>query len=225
MALTSLSATSSSAATASATSSADGLRLEWLLRAFALLILGGTIWRFSTAWWADTARLTLLLLLLTEGYTLLLVLVARRAQVRDLHPVVIVATLYATYAFGLIEPAGTTRLLPEVFGVVLLVAGTLWQFGAKVVIGRSFGVLPAHRGVVTRGPYRVVRHPIYMGYLVNHIGFLLVNFSWRNAAVLGLLYAAQTVRILREEAVLSASSEGYRQYQRRVRWRLLPFVF
>ena len=58
-----------------------------------------------------------------------------------------------------------------------------------------------------------------------HIGFLMVNFSWRNAAVLALLYVAQVVRIRREEAVLAASSADYRGYQRRVRWRLLPGVY
>ena len=68
---------------------------------------------------------------------------------------------------------------------------------AKVVLGRSFGLLPAQRGLVTAGPYRIVRHPIYFGYLIGHIGFLLVNFSWRNAAVLALLYVAQVVRIQR----------------------------
>jgi len=203
----------------------EGRMLEWLLRSFALLILTGAVWKFASAWWAEPSRLTILLLLLTEGYTLVLVLFARRARVRDVSPLAIVATLCATYAFALIEPSGTTHLMPESAGIALLVVSTLWQFSAKLTIGRSFGVLPAQRGVVTRGPYRVVRHPIYFGYLINHAGFLLVNFSWRNAAVLGLLYLAQVVRILREEAVLAASSDEYRRYQQRVRWRLLPFVF
>jgi protein-S-isoprenylcysteine O-methyltransferase Ste14 len=206
-------------------SHAESPRLEWLLRAFALIALGLGVWRFAGAWWLDPARLTVLLLLMAETYTLLLVLLARRAKVRDVHPAVIAATLYATFAFVLLEPNGTVRLLPEAIGIAMMVVGTLWQFGAKVVIGRSFGVLPAQRGVVTTGPYRVVRHPIYLGYLINHVSFLLVNFSWLNAAVIALLYVAQAVRILREEAVLASSSEAYRHYQQRVRWRLLPLVF
>jgi protein-S-isoprenylcysteine O-methyltransferase Ste14 len=55
-----------------------------------------------------------------------------------------------------------------------------------MVLGRSFGLLPAQRGLVVVGPYRFVRHPIYFGYLIGHIGFLLVNFSWRNASGAGL---------------------------------------
>ena len=203
----------------------EGPLTEWLLRGFALLTYGFAVNILASAWWANPTRWTLLLLLLTEGYTLLLVLVARRAQLRDMSPLTIAATMYAAFFFVLLEPRGTQRLVPELAGVALQLAGTLWQFASKLVLGRSFGLLPAQRGLVTAGPYRVVRHPIYLGYLIGHVGFLLVNFSWRNFAVLAVLYAAQVHRMLREEAVLAADNAEYREYQQRVRWRLLPFIF
>jgi protein-S-isoprenylcysteine O-methyltransferase Ste14 len=203
----------------------EGRLTEWLLRAFAVLVYGFAVANLAHAWRADTSRWTLLLLLLTEGYTLMLMLVARRAVMRDLSPLAVVPTLYAAFFFVLLlEPRGTTRFVPELVGVALQVVGTLWQFASKLTLGRSFGLLPAQRGVVTVGPYRVVRHPIYLGYLIGHVGFLLVNFSWHNAAVFALLYGAQVLRIVREEALLSQDGD-YRAYQRRVRWRLLPFVF
>lgn len=202
----------------------EGHATEWLLRAFAVCTVAFAVANIARAWWIDTSRWTLPFLLATEVYTLLLVLFARRAVARDFTPVSVLATAYAMGFLVLIEPRGVTRLAPEMVGVALQVVGLTWQFGSKVALGRAFGLLPACRGVVTRGPYRVVRHPIYLGYLVGHVGFLLVNFSWQNTAVLALLYGAQLVRIQREESVLAENHE-YRAYQRRVRWRLLPFVY
>ncbi len=203
---------------------AEGRLTEFLLRGFALLAYGIAVSNLASAWWADPTRLTLLLLLLTEGYTLLLVMMARRASIRDMTPATVIATMYAAFFFVALDARDTTRLIPEVAGVVLQVLGTCWQFTSKFFLGRSFGLLPAQRGLVMSGPYRLVRHPIYLGYLIGHIGFLLANFSWWNFGVLALLYGAQVYRIAREESVLAASDD-YRAYQKRVRWRLLPFVY
>jgi len=204
---------------------AEGRLTEWLLRGFALLLMGVIVLRWGHAWMIDHSRWTVLLLLIAEGYTLLLILLAHRAIQRDLSPVAMVATVYATCAVALLNDQGTQRLVPELIGVGLQLASMAWQFTAKVFLGRSFGLLPAQRGLVTAGPYRLVRHPIYFGYLIGHVGFLLANFSWRNATVLALLYVAQVIRIRREEAVLAATSGDYQRYQQRVRWRLLPLVY
>lgn len=203
----------------------EGRLTEWLLRAFALVLMAFIVTRWGYAWWIDLSRWTALLLLVSEGYTLMLILMARRATHRDLSVPAMVATIYAVSYAVLLAPEGTLRLAPEWVGAALLLASMAWQFTAKIFLGRSFGLLPAQRGLVMAGPYRIVRHPIYFGYLIGHIGLLLVNFSWRNAAVLALLYVAQVVRILREESMLAASDTDYRGYQQRVRWRLLPFVF
>lgn len=203
----------------------EGRLTEWLLRGFALLMMAAVVWIWGRAWWEDTSRWTALLLLVSEGYTLLLVLFARRAMARDMSVSTVVATVFGSCTGVLVAPQGTFRLLPEALGAGLQVASLAWQFTAKVFLGRSFGLLPARRGLVLNGPYRLMRHPIYFGYLIGHVGFLLTNFSWRNAAVLALLYVAQVQRIRREEAMLAATSPDYRAYQKRVRWRLLPFVY
>lgn len=203
----------------------ESLRTEWVLRVFALLAYGFAVHNLAAVWWADRSRMTLLLLLLTEGVTLMLVLLARPARHRDASWVSVLLNIYAAFSYVLFDPRATTQLVPELAGASLQVCGTLWQFAAKLVIGRSFGVLPAVRGIVIGGPYRIVRHPIYLGYLIGHIAFLLVNFSWRNLIVLSVLYAVQVLRIRREETILSANSADYRLYQQRVRWRLVPFIY
>lgn len=205
----------------------ENLLAEWLLRGFALLFYGTFVAFIARHWWADTSRHTLLLLLVSEGLTVALLLFARRAVLRDASPVAIAATALALSFFLFFEYADTLRIIPEWAGVTLQLLGMGWQVLAKLTLGRSFGVLPATRGLVTGGPYRWVRHPIYQGYLVGHIGFLLSNFSLQNLGVLLMLYAAQTIRMLREEAVLKTGEQGadYTAYCRAVRWRIVPGVF
>ena len=203
----------------------EGWLTEWLLRGFGVILMVVVVARWGHAWYVDPSRWTALLLLISEGYTLMLVLIARRASHRDMSPLAMAATVCATCSIVLLDPNGTTRLAPEWVGATLLVVSMAWVFTSKVFLGRSFGLLPAQRGLVNAGPYRLMRHPIYFGYLIGHIGFLLANFSWLNLAVLALLYVAQVVRIQREESVLAATSTDYQAYQHRVRWRLVPFVY
>jgi protein-S-isoprenylcysteine O-methyltransferase Ste14 len=207
--------------------SRDSLLTEVLLRSFALLVYGGFVANIARYWWANTDRHTLLLLLLSEGLTVALLLFARRAVLRDASPIAIAATALSVSFFLFFDYDGTRRFIPEWAGATLQACGMAWQVFAKVTLGRSFGVLPAARGLVTKGPYRVVRHPIYLGYLVGHVGFLLSNFSLQNLLVLALLYLAQTVRMLREEAVLGSGEQGaaYKAYCATVRWRIVPRLF
>ena len=91
-------------------------------------------------------------------------------------------------------------------------------------IGRSFGLVPANRGMVDRGPYALVRHPIYAGYLISHVGFLCAHPTVMNAALLVVADAALVYRALLEERTL-AGDPRYRTYMQRVAWHLVPGVF
>lgn len=176
------------------------------------------------AWRADPARISVLLVAVVEAVTVAIIVCSRPALRRDWQPLSVAASLVAMFYFLALDLAPAGRLIPEAGGVALQCAGLVIQLYAKLSLGRSFGVLPATRALVTHGAYRLLRHPIYFGYLVAHAGFLLTNFSWRNLLVMLLLYAAQLWRIRREEEILR-SLPGYAEYCGKVRYRLLPWIY
>jgi len=124
----------------------------------------------------------------------------------------------------MIKPLPAEPLAPLALCLTLMIGGILVQISAKIVLGRAFGIIAANRGVKIIGPYRFVRHPMYAGYTMTHIGFLLSMPLAINALYYGSALALQIVRIYREEKVLMQDA-SYRAFAARVRYRLLPGVF
>ena len=103
-------------------------------------------------------------------------------------------------------------------------AGLMLVITGKLSLGRSFGLMPANRGIVSTGLYRLVRHPIYLGYLITHYAFVAANASMWNVILLVTADLALMVRAVCEERILARDPE-YRAYQQTVRWRIVPGVF
>ena len=79
--------------------------------------------------------------------------------------------------------------------------------------------------VITTGPYAIVRHPMYFGSIYYFAGTSLVLGSWWGLATIPILVLLLGIRIGIEEKTLRAGLEGYDDYARRLRWRLIPFVW
>ncbi len=109
-------------------------------------------------------------------------------------------------------------------GFILQLAGLVIVIMSLLALGRSIGFLAADRGVKTKGPYAVIRHPVYASYLLIGSGYVLQSVSVRNIAIFAFVTACNVFRALAEERVL-AESETYRAYQQRVRWRLVPYLW
>jgi protein-S-isoprenylcysteine O-methyltransferase Ste14 len=134
------------------------------------------------------------------------------------------------FAFGgtfvpvLLRPDGAHPQWGLQWGLVMQFCGVvlcLWSF---LFLGRSFGFAAADRGLVQRGPYRIVRHPIYASYVLLQTGYLMQSLSVRNSVVVLFALACNLGRIRAEERVLMANP-AYAAYQERVRWRLLPGLY
>lgn len=172
----------------------------------------------------ETARVTGLLLL--AGELLVVVLTALR------RPAVFVnrswrARLLTGFSLAgppLVVPLTTVGLLGDAITATVSAVGLLITIAGKLALGRSFGLMPANRGIVSTGLYRVVRHPIYAGYLLTHVAFLAAHPSLWNICLILASDAALLARAVCEEKTLAADAK-YLGYLERVRWRVLPGVF
>jgi protein-S-isoprenylcysteine O-methyltransferase Ste14 len=124
----------------------------------------------------------------------------------------------------LARPAASPTEWASTMGVSLQMIGLAGTCIGFIYLGRSFGVVAANRGIKVRGPYRVVRHPIYVTHLITHTGFVLANFSPYNAALLAGMVLIQFLRIRAEERLLTQTGD-YADYAARVRWRLVPGLY
>lgn len=172
----------------------------------------------------DPSRITLLIFAFAEFVTLGLAVFARVPAQRDWNLLSVVMATCASFYFLAFRIEPGIRLVPESVAACLQIVGMVIQIAAKLSLRRSFGILPANRGVVVRGPYRFLRHPMYFGYLIKDVGFLLPNFGIQNLFVLVVHWILQLGRIVREEKLLSGDRR-YREYMSRVRYRLIVGVF
>lgn len=129
------------------------------------------------------------------------------------------AALTATIGFADPGPSTPEGLL--VAGELMAVVFALWLLTSVMFLGRCFGVLPEARGLVTRGPYRIVRHPVYLGEIGACAGLAIAAPSARNTVAVATVIAAQLVRMRLEERALTHAFPDYARYAARTP-RVLP---
>ena len=120
------------------------------------------------------------------------------------------------------QPSGSSMGL-VLAGNFVALASYVWLLASVLALGRCFGILPEARGLVTRGPYRFVRHPVYLGELGAVFGFVVSAPTLWNIGVLVAFCVAQAVRMRLEERVLGREFPQYAQYAA-VTPRLVPRV-
>jgi steroid 5-alpha reductase family enzyme len=180
-------------------------------------------WRIGSDF-VHTMRITGLLLLASEALVVLLTVARRRAVLVDRSWDARLITAMSLAGPPLVRPAASFAVLPDAQAAMLSACGLLIIVAGKISLGRSFGVVPANRGIVCRGIYRLVRHPIYIGYLLTHGAFLLSHVDTWNMCMLVTSDAMLLVRAVYEERTLVRDPE-YVSYCSRVRWRMVPGVF
>jgi hypothetical protein len=172
----------------------------------------------------QTGRVTGLLLLASEALVVALTICRRAPAWVDRSAQARVLTAISMLGPPLVRPIGSEGLAPELVTVLLSSMGLFVVIVGKLSLGRSFGLMPANRGIVSTGLYRRVRHPIYLGYMLTHVAFVAANPTMWNLVLLLTADVALMARAVCEERTLSRDEE-YRRYQQGVRWRVVPGVF
>lgn len=171
---------------------------------------------------ASTHRPSLIVILVLEALFAILVLVRAPASKAACSWWDWATTLGGTFTPLLLRPTGA---LEDAFaGQLLQVVGGAIAIHGTLCLNRSFGLLPAHRELKRSGPYRWVRHPLYSGYTIANVGYLLSNLDGRNLLLVLAALGFQLLRIVNEERFLS-QYPAYAEYKACTRWRLFPFVY
>ncbi len=163
------------------------------------------------------------------GFLLAIYAIRTRAIASDHNPLAVLAAMlgsFMLYALWLFpgQPRTSDIVLLGISDV-LLACGMLWAIYSLSYLRMRFSIVPEARGLVTIGPYWLVRHPIYLGEIVAAIGLVLPTLLTAHLAVLIAFVALQVARTVYEERVLrQVFPAEYETYSRRVR-RLIPFVF
>jgi protein-S-isoprenylcysteine O-methyltransferase Ste14 len=106
-------------------------------------------------------------------------------------------------------------------GLVMVTLAAGLSLVSLLRIGKSFGVRPALRNLVTNGPYRIVRHPMYLAYVIADVGYNLQEWNLGTVLLVLVGWASLVYRIFAEERVVS-QHPAWPDYAASVRYRIFP---
>jgi protein-S-isoprenylcysteine O-methyltransferase Ste14 len=151
----------------------------------------------------------------------------RRRSIKSGHATFLpgVVALVGTFLLNIVAylPVEDTTSTGMLFGSsAVITLGTLWTIWSLAALGRCFGLFPEARGLVTRGPYQLVRHPVYVGEIISAVGLVIAKPNPLIGVLFVIFVALQYWRTVYEErALTTAFPEDYPTYAARVP-RLLP---
>jgi len=200
------------------------LTTPWVDKAIAVVAVIPFIWLSYIRIHAkpDIPRVALLI----QGLLLIGMMIFRKTPVLvSVNPWFWVLTFVETYwivvLFATIEPGRS--IVPYWASASLATVGAVLMIWARVSLGRSIGLVPALRSLVTQGPYGYVRHPIYSGGSLVFIANVLSSYTPRNLMIVVIGIVLLVLKSFAEEHFLR-SDPGYADYMKRVRWRFLPGI-
>jgi protein-S-isoprenylcysteine O-methyltransferase Ste14 len=165
------------------------------------------------------------------GGIALIYLVRKPPTVRRHQPVAVLVAFYASFILLTIRPlqnalgisVGRPGRVLLLASLVLVLAGLAFTIYALAYLRLSFSIVPEARELITGGPYRLARHPIYLGEITTGLGIVIGLMTWFSAALWLSMIVAQLIRSRYEEDVLEEAFPEYATYARRTK-RLVPWL-
>jgi protein-S-isoprenylcysteine O-methyltransferase Ste14 len=164
-------------------------------------------------------------LYLVDQTLILLFLITRRVATEiSLKPKDYLIAVAGTLSPLIATPSTGHNIFPESGCVFLMLIGIFIHLSAKLTLRRSFGIIPADRGIKASGPYLFVRHPMYLGYILVHISFILSGPNLWNCALFVITWGFYILRIEAEERLLT-QNDHYLAFQNMTHFRLIPGIY
>jgi len=144
----------------------------------------------------------------------------------DRHTMEICAIVKISLLIALFAGGGTFSIRLAIIGIVIMMAGVFTRGFAIKKLGRVYShrIREVGDNIVTVGPYKIIRHPAYLGTLIAHTGITIVFLNHFSLVALSLWYLAVFMRVIVEDNWLLKEPK-YRIFAARVRWRFIPYVW
>jgi protein-S-isoprenylcysteine O-methyltransferase Ste14 len=195
-----------------------GRRADFVLlvvTAVELALLFVLVPRFTTIDWIYVAQHVLVLGIALARHP-------PRAQDRSPASTIAVVVSYAyPYAQVALLRLGYGHAVWPTAGLLLVTVAAGLSLASLLTLGRGFGLRPALRRLATTGPYRLVRHPIYLAYVLADVGYNLTEWAPGSVLVMLVGWASLVHRIHAEERIL-AQDAAWTDYRASVPYRLVP---
>ncbi len=174
-------------------------------------------------WAPIVSRTCTLVFFVTLGW---LMAIRPKAAARQQGIIPTTIAFFGTYAVWLMPFLPRAHVSPtlEILSAIVTLIGSLAIICAVSYLGKSFSIAPQARKLVIGGPYRIVRHPLYVAEEIATVGVLL-QYEWYAALLFLVIHLALQIRRMDyEESLLRAVFPDYEAYAQRTA-RLIPGVW
>ncbi len=154
----------------------------------------------------------------------LLFLIRTKPAIVSMNPIhwaIALVTSFSAHFF--IRESGTGNGVLADTAYILVIAAGILAFLTALTLGRSFGLFPALRKVKTKYVYQIVRHPMYLAFIIFKFGYVLKNPSIFNILLLAVVIILYDKRAKYEEDILS-NDNSYVDYLHQVKYRFVPGI-